>query len=355
MAFNISEPRMQKRILFAQPFAIGTALSIIWNAAALAQQPIPLGSLPAEIAAAIKTAPLTQSLIPISGDEHFSQQIIKADEISFAEGAKLTLTNPNAPWLVIAAQRMKFAKPESYSIIQRDPSKLQANRGSDGAAGANGADHPGETNRTGNSGYPGAAGGPGQHGATLQLPTLYLIVGELLDPKGKVPPGFLSLVAIMRGIDGGDGGTGGRGGNGGRAGNGKEGATHAFDCGEGGGPGGTGGAAGPGGQGGNAGNGGNGGDIVLVTTKPSYDVLSFVRINNVGGRAGTPGRGGDVGTPGPGGKGAGANGWCKATGDGAPGPFPSPFNLGSGLPAVDGQKGNVTAVILPSIGPLFGQ
>jgi hypothetical protein len=332
-----------------------TVLVILGATPTSAQQAIPIGNLPSEIAAAVKAAPLTKTLIPISGEEKFNQQIIKADEISFADGAKMTLTNMNVPWIVVAAQRLKFLKPDAYSIIQRDPAKLSGSPGIQGAAGGNGADNPGETNRTGNPGYPGNPGGPGSQGETKQLPEVYLVVGELLDPKGQIPPGFLNLVMIFRGVDGGDGGVGGRGGNGGRAGNGKEGATSAFDCKEGGGPGGTGGAAGAGGQGGDAGNGGNGSDLVIVTTKSSYEVLSFARINNIGGRTGQPGRGGNPGTPGAGGAGAGSNGWCKATGPGAPGAYPSPVNLGDGKPGVDGQKGTVTAVILPSIGPLLGQ
>ncbi|WP_315755832.1 MULTISPECIES: hypothetical protein [unclassified Bradyrhizobium] len=321
---------------------------------ALAQQQIPTGSLPPDIAAAIKAAPLTQTLIPISGEEKFAQQIIKADEISFAAGAKLTLTGLNYPYIVVAAQRIKFANPDTYSIIQRDPQAVAA-VGSDGPAGPNGADNPGETNRTGNPGYPGGPGGPAVAGQTRQLPDVYLVAGELSDPKGPIPAGLLNLVLLFRGIDGGDGGTGGKGGNGGRAGNGKEGATSLFDCKEGGGPGGTGGAAGPGGRGGDAGAGGQGADLVFVTTRPAYEVLSYSRINNVGGRAGLPGRGGSPGNPGPGGKGAPANGWCKGTGGGSPGNFPSPANLGFGNPSPDGAKGTVTAVILPSVGPLFGK
>lgn len=328
--------------------------ALLLPGAAMAQQQIPTGTLPPDIAAAIKAAPLTQTLIPISGEEKFSQQIIKADEISFAAGAKLTLTGSNYPYVVVAAQRIKFANPDTYSIIQRDPQAMAA-AGSDGPAGANGADHPGETNRTGNPGYPGGAGGSALTGQTRQLPDVYLVAGEIVDPKGPIPPGVLNLVLLFRGIDGGDGGTGGRGGNGGRAGNGKQGATSPFDCKEGGGPGGTGGAAGPGGRGGDSGAGGNGADLVLVTTKPAYEVLSYSRMNIVGGKAGLPGRGGSPGNPGPGGQGASANGWCKGTGGGSPGSFPSPANLGFGNQAVDGAKGTVTAVILPSVGPLFGK
>jgi hypothetical protein len=325
------------------------------SAVSYGQQAIPTGTLPPEIANAIKSAPLTQTLIPVSGEERFSQQIIKADEITFSEGARMTLTNLDYPYVVVAAQRMKFSSPQAFSIIQRDPTRLTAGDGSPGAPGVRGADHPGETNRTGNPGYPGGPGGPGKAGAAKQIPDVYVVVGELLDPRGPIPPGILNLVLLFRGLDGGDGGTGGKGGSGGNAGNGKEGATSLFDCKEGGGPGGTGGTAGAGGKGGDAGNGGNGADLIFVTTRPGYDVLSFSRINNVGGRAGLPGRPGETGAPGAGGRGAGSNGFCKSTRDGSPGGFPSPIDLGSGNPGADGQKGSVTAVILPSVAPLFGR
>ncbi|XUM23110.1 hypothetical protein ACRAVF_06765 [Bradyrhizobium oligotrophicum S58] len=183
--------------------------ALLLPSVALAQQQIPTGSLPPDIAAAIKAAPLTQTLIPISGEEKFAQQIIKADEISFAAGAKLTLTGLNYPYIVVAAQRIKFANPDTYSIIQRDPQAVAA-VGSDGPAGPNGADNPGETNRTGNPGYPGGPGGPAVAGQTRQLPDVYLVAGELSDPKGPIPAGLLNLVLLFRGIDGGDGGTGGK-------------------------------------------------------------------------------------------------------------------------------------------------
>jgi hypothetical protein len=93
---------------------------------------------------------------------------------------------------------------------------------------------------------------------------------------------------------------------------------------------------------------------VIVTTKNTYEVLSFIRINNVGGRAGQPGRGGLPGTPGLGGGGAGRNGYCGATSGGPSGGSPSPSNLGEGAPAVDGPKGSAIAVIMPSLESLFG-
>lgn len=320
----------------------------------LAQPAIPTGSLPSEIADAIKNAPLTQTLIPITGDERFNQQIIKANEISFSPGSRLTLTNINAPWIVIAAKTIKFASPTTYSFISRDPTIDSAGRGADGSVGSKGADNPGETGRTGNPGGAGGPGRPGGAGGVLQLPTIYIVVGSFDDPKGPIPPGVLNLVIFDRGVNGGDGGTGGKGGDGGHAGNGKEGATHLFDCGEGGGPGGTGGTAGPGGRGGDAGPGGNGGNIVFVVTQQAYNDLSFFTINNVGGQSGTPGHGGPVGYPGQGGGGANSNGYCQATHSGPSGAYPSPSNLGDGSTAQDGAKGSVTAAIIPVVPQFFG-
>jgi hypothetical protein len=326
---------------------------LLLTASAIAQI-APGGTLPPEIEAAIKAAKLTQSLIPISGEEKFSQQIIKADEISFADGARLTLTNVNAPWIVVAARRIKFARPENYSVIQRDTTVRKASSGAAGTAGAQGADDLGETGRRGNDGKPGGAGGAGGPGETRKLPTVYIIAGQLLDPKGQIPPGLLNVVLNFTGIDGGDGGAGGTGGNGGRAGNGKKGAAGLIDCKEGGGPGGNGGTAGQGGLGGPAGRGGDGASIIFVVTQPVYDVFSYARINNVGGWQGTPGVGGAAGRPGPGGRGAPSNGLCKPTGEGSPGGYASPASLGPGQTNVGGNKGSVTAAIVGSVDNLFG-
>jgi hypothetical protein len=111
------------------------ALSFLLAPVATAQQTIPPGNFPPEIAETIKSAPLTRTIIRISETETFNQQIIKADEISFAEGARLTLSNLNVSWLVIVAQRIKFANPGVYSIIQRDPSILAGAKGQNGAGG----------------------------------------------------------------------------------------------------------------------------------------------------------------------------------------------------------------------------
>lgn len=60
---------------------------------------------------------LTQTLILISGEEKYSQQIIKSYQIAFSEVARISLTNLDAPSIVLAAQRIKVTKPGAYSII----------------------------------------------------------------------------------------------------------------------------------------------------------------------------------------------------------------------------------------------
>jgi hypothetical protein len=311
------------------------------------------GEIPPEVADALKRAPVTRTIIPIKGVEQFGEQVVKADEIVFSEGAVMTLTNLQAPWIVVAAKRIKFNDPDRWSHIRRDPSAEGGATGTQGATGSKGADEGGETNRTGNPGHPGGPGGPGSAGGAARMPDVYIVAGEFLEPSGPLPAGLLNMVLFFPGMDGGTGGEGGRGGNGGRGGPGKEGATSLFDCKEGGGNGGRGGDGGSGGRGGDGGAGSQGGRLTYVTTKAGAEILSYVRVNNVGGRGGIAGRGGAPGTPGGGGPGARSNGYCRATSSGPAGGYPNPVNLGGGENGRDGDKGTVTAIILPSVDPLF--
>lgn len=311
------------------------------------------GEIPPEVVEALKRAPVTRTIIPIRGNEEFGEQVVKADEIVFSEGSALTLTNLQAPWIVVAAKRIKFNDPERWSYIRRSPAAEGGATGTQGATGNKGADEGGETGRTGNPGHPGGPGGPGGSGGTVQMPDIYIVAGEFLDPSGPLPAGLLNMVLFFPGLDGGTGGEGGRGGGGGRGGPGKEGATSLFDCKEGGGPGGRGGDGGSGGRGGDGGAGSAGGRLTYVTTKTGAEVLSYVRVNNVGGRGGIAGRGGAPGTPGGGGPGARANGFCRGTSSGPAGGYPTPVNLGGGANGGDGDKGSVTAIIVPSVDPLF--
>lgn len=310
--------------------------------------------VPKEVAAAIKAAANIKNVIPVTKTESFGQQIIKADEIVFDANSRLVFTNMQAPWVAIAAKKIRFRDPGSYSFIERDMEVVSGAAGNVGVVGAKGADDYGETGRRGNDGHPGGSGGPGGKGQTLQVPDLYVIAEVLIDEKNQeIPAGLLNLALLVRGIDGGIGGVGGRGGNGGNAGNGKEGATSVIDCKEGPGPGGDGGAAGKGGMGGPGGNGGNGGNVIFVSLQRGADTFTYSRVNNQGGLAGLGGRGGAPGSPGAGGKGAGRNGWCGPSGPGSPGPYPTPSNLGDGKPGADGAKGQMFVISVKDLGPYF--
>jgi len=311
--------------------------------------------IPREVADSIKTAPNIRNVIPITGSESFGQQIIKADEIVFDAGARLIFTNIKAPWIAIAARRIKFRDPLGYSFIERDMNVRSGATGLTGNTGQRGADDYGETNRRGNDGHPGGTGGHGGVGERLQLPTIYIVAEQLLDDRNQeIPAGLLNLAILARGIDGGVGGPGGRGGDGGHAGNGKEGATSPFDCKEGPGPGGDGGTAGMGGRGGDGGSGGAGSTIIFVSLQRGADTFSYSRVNNQGGLGGIGGRGGAPGTPGNGGGGAGRNGWCGPSGPGSPGGFPPSVNLGDGATGAMGTKGEMYVITLKDLSRFFG-
>ncbi|MGO7533504.1 hypothetical protein [Rhizobium leguminosarum] len=128
-------------------------------------------TIPQEVADAIKGATNIKTVIPITGAEKFSEQVIKADEIVFDTKSHLIVSNLQAPWIAIVAKKVRFRDPLSYSFIERDLSVRSADPGSEGQTGAKGKDDYGETNRRGNDGHPGAPGAPGGTGGTLQLPS----------------------------------------------------------------------------------------------------------------------------------------------------------------------------------------
>ena len=308
-------------------------------------------ALPANIIAAISNATSTETIYPISGDERFEGQILKADEIVFAPGATLTLSKRPIQWVAVVAKRIKFADPSKRSVIQFE--KRIGSKGSIGNRGINGADNRGETGRTGNPGGHGTTGEDGGSPFTVVVPKIYLIAGEFLSPDGEPLLGSLKLALKFPGIDGGEGGKGGDGGNGGKAGNGKVGASSAFDCKEGGGHGGDGGNSGSGGRGGNGAKGGNGADLTLVSFKAGIELLSYANIVNTGGYGGRGGEPGRAGNPGRGGSGADQNGWCGPTSDGYDGKRPDPRDGGMGDDGIDGDKGTVTAITVNSLAPIF--
>ncbi|MGZ0703535.1 hypothetical protein [Pseudomonas piscis] len=309
-------------------------------------------ALPPEIAKAIKDAPLTRTIYPVSGEESFTGQILKADELVFQQDSRLVLKSLEAPWIVIAAKKWKFLKPNSPTKIERDR-YVSVQNGADGDTGPNGANGTGEVNRQGNPGAPGLPGGPGTDGESKNLPVIYLIAGEISSPDGEPKPGFINLNLIVRGINSGSGGKGGLGGNGGKGAPGKEGATSAFDCKEGPGRGGRGGNAGQGGQGGQGGNGGNGADIVIVSTQAGLELFSYANIVNAGGQGGSAGVPGRVGVYGAGGRAAGSNGWCKPGQPGAVGEYPDPISLGTRGDGAEGAKGSVTAIQVTDVSDLL--
>lgn len=310
-------------------------------------------ALPPDVLAAIRNAVSTKTIYPVTGNETFRDQILKADEIVFDSGATLTLTGLDKPWIVLIAKRWKFADPKTMVKIMRG--RPVAKTGYDGSSGSRGQDNPGETNRRGNDGGAGQPGSTGGTGYTVQLPKIYLVGGAFTSPSGDPLPGSLRLTLDFAGVPGGDGGAGGDGGNGGNAGNGKEGADSLIDCKEGPGPGGNGGASGAGGAGGNGGRGGNGADFVYVSLADGIEQLSYARVINTEGYGGVGGRPGRAGRPGNGGAGAGSNGWCGPSSSGFPGDFPRPADFGQGDNGSDGRKGTVTAITVSSLSPIFGQ
>lgn len=308
-------------------------------------------ALPADVLNALSSATSVKKIYPVNGVEIFSGTILKADEIVFAPGSSIILSSIDAPFVIIAAKKWKFADANQWSRVGFAAKTGAA--GSVGASGGDGADRPGETGRRGNDGEDGKAGGTGGAGGSQRLPKVYLVGGEFTSPSGQPIPGSLRLSLNLVGQAGGKGGTGGKGGNGGNAGNGKEGANKLFDCGEGGGPGGNGGAAGPGGAGGAGGAGSDGADLVYISKADGIEQLSYARIINMGGIGGVGGDPGKPGQPGKAGRGAPSNGFCKSTDAGNPGARPDPRDLGYGADGADGNKGSVTAVTVTSLAPIF--
>lgn len=309
-------------------------------------------AIPADVIRAIADATETTTIFPVNPGEVFGGQVLKADEIVFAPGATLTLTHADAPFIVIAAKRWKFADAAINTKIEVDRTTV-AGAGANGGPGGNGADGDGEVNRRGNDG---AAGGPGQAGGdgeSKSIPHIYLVAGELTSPEGEPLPGYLRLTLLALGKDGGDGGAGGKGGNGGRGAPGKEGADSLVDCKEGPGPGGTGGAAGQGGQGGRGGNATDGADITIVATSAVNELFSYARIFNEGGFGGRQGRPGIPGQVGAGGRPAPRNGWCGAGRPGDAGDYPNPPDLGTRGAGNDGGKGATTLITVKSLAPVF--
>jgi hypothetical protein len=330
-----------------------------------AAQNITAGDLPPAISAAIRKQP-QRTLLPINGDERFDIQIVKADEIVFQPGGKITLLNVDGtekrrsffrsperwPYRVIAARKLKFLNPSILSSIKKDQTRI-AKAGQTGWPGQDQRPARGEVNRRGNDGAHGGNALEGGNGESFYaMPHIYIVVGEIVSQRGRVNTGELNLQVLFPGYDGGNGGQGGAGGDGGNGAPGKRGASTG-DCTDGPGAGGTGGNAGRGGRGGNAGSGESGANITLVATAHAYEVLSFAKYDVRKGEAGSPGAPGSHGKVGKGGPGGRQWFTCGSGPKGADGSLPTPLNNGPGKSAKDGNSGSIKYVILPSINHLF--
>lgn len=288
------------------------------------------GALPKSIEAQILNTPKLQDVFPVSGYQPFGGQILKVGSLVFQPGARLVLTNSDAPWIVVVADKIQFVDASSDNTIivshgwtpgapptpPATPATPPTPNKNDSCVRVSGPGQPGGS---------GISGQPGSHGENApKVPDLYLITSGMLDKTGLPIPQLLHLVFRMKGYDGGtagDGGTGGRGGDGGSGGDGDW-DSNLFNphcrCGANdGGPAGLGGPGGPGGIGGNASSGGN---MVWIGTQLVLDALSYSSVSN---QPGTPGAGGFAGSSGVSGNGGSRGSHPGACGGGRTGSRPS--------------------------------
>jgi hypothetical protein len=293
--------------------------------------------VPAEVINALK-ASIASDLYPVTGTESYGLSVLKTRVLQFDSGAVLSLTKLDAPFLIICARQILLRGPAPRATITRDTNVVSK----DGAAGANGApkmDAPLPAQPApgpGLDGAPGAAGAPGTPGQSLQVPSLYLFVEQIVGHP-HAPVEWLDLWLLMSGIDGGGGGAGGNGGNGGRGGRGGSG-----------GAGGNGGVGGEGGAGGAGGNGSDGGRLVYVGPEAGLEQMSWIKVVNTGGlgeRGGVHGSGGPGGPGGPSGPTAGPNMAGRNGNSGADG-----IDGPNGQP---GRKGSVSLVSRASLDDFY--
>ncbi len=243
----------------------------------------------------------------VVGDKPYSDIILWADTINFAESSKLILMPskdyPGPRTLTIIANRININENAQITydldnqpgIDPETPAKSQTNPVSDGVDGASPlgeGSYPDADD--GDFGTRGERGLDGDNG--FDAPTLEIFVNEAVGSK---------LHINFKGQDGGRGGNGGTGGDGG---NGQKGAKTITDsnwvgqkeCKQEPGHGGYGGDGGDAGYPGKGGRGGNGGIVTVFAGKNS---LAFVETWDCNRK---PGRGGSHGNPGqPGKKGIG--------------------------------------------------
>lgn len=294
--------------------------------------------LPADVADAVRSAQARQ-IYPVAGFQITNDQIIKADDISFAADSALVFNNLNYPFLVICARRLLFSAPRARTTIARRMD-IQSAGARDGQRGYS----PPIKGGGGANGDAGGEGGAGEDGHGIaSLPHVFLMTDEIVEQPGSPQPVFVNLSVLFPGIDGSNGGRGGDGGNGadGTGGEAAKDNEWGFGCDHGGGNGGYGGPGGVGGRGGNGGQGGNGASVWLVGSTNALNVLQF---SNIANDPGMPGRGGEGGRPGhPGGGGGGGSGshFCSGGNPGGAGPPANPPSRGQGSDGALGLKGYV--------------
>lgn len=297
-------------------------------------------ALPQSVIDKIENTTDITSVFSVGNDEHFSGQVIKANEIVFSENARLTFDNIDAPWIVLVADKIKFQNPNRPARITFSSTNIS--EPSKASNGSNGANANGRNGRHGKPGANGHTGTTGITGKTKNLPHIYIVTKELTSPNGM--PAFAPLAILGNGLRGGKGGKGGNGGNGGKGYSGLKAASGVLDCKRGAGNGGRGGNAGLGGKGGQGGKGGNGVSVTIISTSIANEAFSYIQLLNsggIGGPGGSPGHNGNSGEGGGMGRGTGH---CSGGRSGSRGSIPNPSNLGYGSEGTDGSKGNFLLV-----------
>lgn len=231
-----------------------------------------------------------RTIFTVSGNQEFSGNILRCDNLVFQDGARLILTSLDQEDIILRIKRLKINSPATRVYISRkgyDSSVLDGKGGSDMSAASR--------NKKGKKGNRGEDGDDG-----MSIPTLKIIIDSCEVDFGQV--GEPTLVFEWEGIDGGNGGNGGNGQKGGKGNNGRNAKGNYLVCKSGPGNGKSGKRGGDGGDGGNAGNGGNGGTIIIMGECQAIERMSYAEFNQNGGRAGNVGVGGKVGQGGAGGR-----------------------------------------------------
>jgi hypothetical protein len=298
----------------------------------------PASSIPASVISAVIAEPKLNA-IGVAGFVRSSNQILKADVVTFSTRSLLQLENVSSPFVVIAAKDLFIEIPpnkaETAKIARAPDAQFGDLIGPKGQAGSTGWTSGKED---GAHGGKGGEGGTGITGATATLPDLYIFFERINTSNGNPSTGGL-LTVLANGVNGGQGGQGGVGGSGGNGATGTPSSSTGYSCSAGPGRGGDGGPRGSGGRGGNGGTGGRGGSVFLVGPKAEWGKAAFFEViqsPGKGGAPGAPGVPGEAGYPGGGGV---VRFPCNGRGPGNPGGPAVPNNLGPGDPGSDGAQG----------------